>query len=132
MAKNYVQGATLHLGDESFTFSSVREAIEAFKWVRAQDDVQAVFPCTWTVERWPVVDDDEEGGWYPDSPSDLLADCGGLVVGTSRGWHGLCGHSHVSGAQYYTEDEVAHNLRNGYMVPEDALLMDGRPVSAVR
>lgn len=133
MAKNFVSGKTLHAGDETFDFDNARTAIDALRWLVAQQDVQAVVPCGWQVEMSRAEQADRaEYGWYPDSAGDLIVDCGAPVVFTSRGWHGLCGHSHVSGAQYYEEDEVLARREAGYLVDPDGFLMDGRSVQAVR
>lgn len=129
MSSNYpvLKGSTIHLGDEQVEFSDRREAIEALRWLTQQEGVEAIFPCSWEI-RLPA----HRLPYEIDFPGQMYGSCNALVVGTARGWHGLCGHSHVSGAQYYEEDEVIAYRQAGHPVDPAGLLMDGRPVSAVR
>lgn len=127
MARIHTSGKTLVTDDHTFQFASAREAVEALKWVR-QMDGYSVSPCSWLVQAPPVWASDPDSDWYPDSPADLVRDCGAPLVATDRGWECLHGHSHVSGAQYFEEEEVRHLMQDGYLVPQDALFMDGRPV----
>lgn len=122
-AKPFVRGTVLHVDGETIDFMTARDAIATLKWLLAQDGVEAAFPCSWEI-RLPASRLPEE----IDFPGQMYGPCNALAVGTARGWHCEAGHEHVSGAQYYTEDEVAHNMQNGYLVPQDALYMDGREV----
>lgn len=123
MSKNFVSGKALHVGDETFTFDSAREAISVLKWLQAHPEVDEVFSCGWEI-RLPASRLPEE----IDFPGQMYGPCNAMAIGTARGWEYLHGHAHVSGAEYYEEDEVAHLTQNGYLVPQDALYMDGRPV----
>jgi hypothetical protein len=123
MSKNFVAGPLLHVGDETFTFDSAREAIEALRWLSTKDGVQAVFTCSWEI-RLPASRLPEE----IDFPGQMYGPCNALSVGTARGWQCLHGHEHVSGASYYEEEEVVAYRQAGHPVDPNGLLMDGRPV----
>lgn len=124
MARIHTSGSSLVLADgEVVSLASAREAVEALKWVLAQDSVEDVFTCGWEI-RLPASRLPEE----IDFPGQMYGPCNALAVGTAGGWHCAHGHEHVSGAQYYEEEEVAHRMQDGYLVPQDALYMDGRPV----
>lgn len=126
MALPHTSGSALIAGDERFQFDTARDAVEALRWLAAQEDVQEVFPCSWEI-RLPASRLPEE----IDFPGQMYGPCEGLCVGTSKGWHGLCGHGHVSGAEYFEEEEVLANVQAGHFPSADALLMDGRSVWAV-
>lgn len=113
----------IHLGNESVEIADRREAVEALRWLTQQDDVQGITLCSWEI-RLPAHRLPEE----IDFPGQMYGPCSALLVETSRGWHCAHGHEHVSGAEYYEEDEVRHLMQDGYLVPQDAYYMDGRPV----
>jgi hypothetical protein len=87
--------------------------------------------CTWLVHgtpRWveEAYAEVEDFEWYPDSPSDLVSECGAPIVRTDRGWECEAGHSHFHDAEYFDDDEVAGMAARGIALPANALGMDGR------
>ena len=47
--------------------------------------------CHWLCEGYPP---DMPEDWYPDSPSDLVYECGAPVTDTEYGWRCEAGHSY--------------------------------------
>jgi hypothetical protein len=79
--------------------------------------------CTWLVEGWPI---DAPEGWYPDSPSDLIRECGARVTSTDEGWECAAGHSHFHDAEYFDDEEIAGMAQRGIVPPANARRIDGR------
>jgi len=87
--------------------------------------------CTWTVEMSQAEQNERsDHGWYPDSPSDLLVECGAPwhQDDDNLGWHCDAGHAHRSDAEYFEEEEALGMVRAGNPLPANALLMDGRSI----
>lgn len=78
--------------------------------------------CGWLVEGWP---DDAPEDWYPDSPSDLIRECGAPVTELSNGWRCAGGHSHFNDVEYFDDDEIA----GCRMFPASAVNMRGVPIA---
>lgn len=108
MAVPYVSGPVLYADDGvEVEYDNVRQAIAALRWVRDQVGVEAVFSCGWLVDVGC-----EDGSW--------VIPCGDVAVGTARGWHGHCGHAHVSpgvrfeeGWDYVTQEDYDDMRRSG-------------------
>jgi hypothetical protein len=89
--------------------------------------------CTWLIHgtpRWvnEAYDADPDFGWYPDSPSDLISECGADVTRTDEGWECAAGHSHFYGAEYFDDEEIAGMTQRGIALPANARRIDGAAV----
>lgn len=115
-----MRGTTVEAGGETFKFATPVEAIEALRFLSVAD-TEAVFRCSWAVEL--------TGDRLPpevDFPSDLVGNCDAPARGTARGWECFHGHSHVSGASYFDDDEVSARRLAEMPFPVDSYTMDGR------
>lgn len=79
----------------------------------------------WVTEAWA---EDPEFEWYPDSPSDLVSECGAEVTELPNGWRCAAGHSHTDDAEYYDDDELDGIAKARLPLPANAHRMDGTPV----
>lgn len=85
------------------------------------------FPCGDLYHGYPSFtnDADYEGGWYPDSPSDLIQTCTAVRVGLDNGSVCADGHRHFTDAEYFDDEEAVQNVKNGYGLPTNARNMVG-------
>ena len=81
--------------------------------------------CTWLVEGYPT---NAPEGWYPDSPSDLISECGAEVTYVDGGWECAAGHSHFHDAEYFDDEEIAGMARRGLALPANARRIDGSSI----
>lgn len=90
--------------------------------------------CTWLIRgipRWVLeayAESDGEFEWHPDSPSDLISECGAEVTELPNGWRCAAGHSHFNDAEYFDDEELAGMAADRLPLPANAHRMDGTPV----
>jgi hypothetical protein len=88
--------------------------------------------CTWLIQAPPAwvrraMAAGEDCEWYPDSPGDLVNECGANVVVTPIGWECENGHSHYSHFEYFEAEEVERLTLMGTL-PANARYIDGSEI----
>jgi hypothetical protein len=79
----------------------------------------------WVLEAW---EKDADFEWWPDSPGDLISECGAEVVELPNGWRCAAGHSHFNDVEYFDDDEAAGMRQNRLPFPANAARIDGSAV----
>lgn len=96
-------------------FVAVAEGTAVATILRA--DAANVWSCSWLVKDGYTEDGDA-----------VVIDCGAVSVGFDNGFACAAGHSHLSNAEYFDDDEIAGARHAGHSLPANARHIDGRPV----
>ena len=67
------------------------------------------------------------GEMWAEARGEWVQDCGADVTETDNGWSCASGHSHITGANYFDEDEIAA-MRQGNRPMSFGYAMDGKDI----
>lgn len=83
------------------------------------------FTCGDLYEVYPTftLDPNYDGDWFPESLSDTIQSCEAVRVGFDNGSACVAGHIHFTDAEYYTREEVKHNIEAGYSLAANARII---------
>jgi hypothetical protein len=115
----YVTEWTVTTGDDTYNFKALNDASKAAMAIDAAlAEGREPFPCSWLVSRFHP---------EPDSPSDLIGECGSVAFGdpVNGGFTCVAGHSHDPRLEYFDADEIAGRTDAGISFPANAARMDG-------